>query len=70
MYYRARDSYGAYSPLHVDTFYRTNPYDEVMILPYEATGLEGDQQTANPKYMAYPTEIEESMPPIECNDTN
>lgn len=70
LYYRARDSYGAYSPLHVDTFYRTNPYDEVMILPYEATELVGDQQTANPTYMAYPTEIEESMPPIECKDTN
>ena len=70
LYYRVKDNYGAYSPLYVNTFIRKNPYDEVMLLPYDATSLDEEQQTANPTYMAYPTEIETLMPTIQCEDSN
>lgn len=69
-YYRYKDNYGAYSPLYVQSFERKNPYDEVLLLPYDATTLDEEQQTANPTYMAYPTEIETQMPTIQCDDTN
>ena len=70
LYYRSKDNYGAYSPLYVQSFERRNPYDEVLLLPYDATSLDEVQQTANPTYMAYPTEIESQMPTIQCNDSN
>lgn len=69
-YYRFKDNYGMYSPLYVQSFQRKNPYDEVMLLPYDATSLDEEQQTANPTYMAYPTEIETLMPTIQCEDSN
>lgn len=69
-YYRYKDNYGAYSPLYVQSFERRNPYDEVLLLPYNATSLDEEQQTANPTYMAYPTEIESQMPTIQCDDSN
>jgi len=68
LYFRAKDSYGAYSPLYVETIYRYNPYDEYLLLPYDADTLTHDMQIANPTYMAYPTEIEPIMPTIQCND--
>ena len=66
-YYRLQDTKGAYSPVMVRTFTRRNPYDNELYLPYDATGPTGDQQTANPIYSAYPTEIESKMPPLQCN---
>lgn len=68
LYFRAKDSYGAYSPLYVETIYRYNPYDDYLLLPYDADTLTHDMQIANPTYMAYPTEIEPIMPTIQCND--
>lgn len=68
LYFRAKDSYGAYSPLYVETVIRRNPYDDCLFLPYDADTLTPDMQTANPTYMAYPTEIESQMPTIQCND--
>ena len=68
LYFRAKDSYGAYSPLYVETIYRYNPYDEYLLLPYDADTLTHDMQISNPTYMAYPTEIEPIMPTIQCND--
>lgn len=70
LYYRFQDDLGAYSALYVQSFERKNPYDEVLLLPYDATTLDEEQQTANPTYMAYPTEIETQMPTIQCDDTN
>ncbi len=67
LYYRLQDTYGAYSPLMVTKFTRRNPYDYEMYLPYDATELEGEQQTANPTYSAYPTEMESKMPEPNCD---
>lgn len=67
-YYRLKDTNGTYGPLLYTTFTRRNPYDYELFLPYDATGLEGDMQTANPTYMAYPSEQESIMPIVQCNE--
>ena len=66
-YYRLKDTNGTYGPLISRTIYRRNIYDNELLLPYDATTLDEDMQTANPTYMAYPTEIESQMPPLQCN---
>ena len=67
-YYRFRDNEGEYGQLYMHQFIKINPYDPIMILPYDITELDADMQTANPDYMAYPTILDEQMPVIECND--
>ena len=67
LYYRLKDTNGTYGPLLYRIFTRRNPYDYELFLPYDATSLEGDMQTANPTYMAYPTEQESIMPIPQCN---
>ena len=67
-YYRFRDNEGEYGQLYMHQFIKINPYDPIMILPYNITELDADMQTANPDYMAYPTILDEQMPVIECND--
>ena len=67
-YYRFRDNEGEYGQLYMHQFIKINPYDPIMILPYDITELDADMQTANPDYMAYPTVLDEQMPVIECND--
>jgi hypothetical protein len=67
-YYRFRDNEGEYGQLYMQQFIKINPYDPIMILPYDITELDADMQTANPDYMAYPTILDEQMPVIECND--
>ena len=67
-YYRFRDNEGEYGQLYMQQFMKINPYDPIMILPYDVTELDADMQTANPDYMAYPTILDEQMPVIECND--
>ena len=68
-YYRFRDNEGEYGQLYMHQFIKINPYDPIMILPYDITELDADMQTANPDYMAYPTILDEQMPVIECNDS-
>ncbi len=68
LYYRFKDNEGEYGQLYIHQFTKINPYDPIMILPYDITELDADMQTANPDYMAYPTILDEQMPVIECND--
>ena len=68
LYYRFKDDEGVYSPLYIAEFTKINPYDPIMILPYDVTELDADMKVANPDYMAYPTEIESQLPEIKCNN--
>ena len=68
LYYRFKDNEGGYSPLFIAEFLKINPYDPIMILPYDVTELDADMKVANPDYMAYPTEIESQLPEIKCNN--
>ena len=67
IYYRMKDNEGEYGALHYADFEKINPYDPIMILPYETEELDADMKSANPDYMAYPTKLDEQIPEIECN---
>ena len=66
LYYRLLDNEGVYSAVFTHPFKVLNPYNPVMLLPYDAATLNTLQKAANPDYMAYPTAIESQLPEIEC----
>ena len=68
LYYRLLDNEGVYSAVMSHAFKVFNPYNPIMILPYDASTLNTLQKLANPDYMAYPTEIESQLPEIKCDD--
>lgn len=41
--------------------------NEVLLLPYNATTLTPEQQAINPTYVAYPTQLKNSIPQMKCN---
>ena len=66
LYYRLLDNEGVYSAVFIHPFQVLNPYNPVMLLPYDTPTLNTLQRAANPDYMAYPTAIESQLPEIEC----
>ena len=66
LYYRFKDNEGEFGPLYVTEFLKINPYDPIMILPYDTKELDADMKSASPDYMAYPTKLDEQIPEIEC----
>lgn len=41
--------------------------NEVLLLPYNTTTLTPDQQAMNPTFVAYPTQLKNSIPQMKCN---
>lgn len=66
MYYRLLDNKGHYSAVKTFVFEHNNPYEPMMILPYDAFELNEMQRESNPDIMAYPTSLQDKVPQVDC----